>query len=78
MNYIPHTDADQAAMLAAIGVARVEDLFHDVPAACRFPQLELPEPVSEMEIMAELQAMSEENLDVGHYPSFLGAGAYHH
>jgi glycine dehydrogenase subunit 1 len=78
MNYIPHTDADQAAMLAAIGVARVEDLFHDVPAACRFPQLELPEPVSEMEIMAELQAMSEENLDVGHYPSFLGAGAYNH
>ena len=78
MNYIPHTDADRAAMLAAIGVERVEDLFHDVPAACRFPKLELPEPVSEMEIMAELQAMSEENLDAGHYPSFLGAGAYHH
>ena len=78
MNYIPHTDADRAAMLAAIGVARVEDLFHDVPAACRFPTLELPDPVSEMEIMAELQAISEENLDAGHYPSFLGAGAYHH
>ena len=78
MNYIPHTDADRAAMLAAIGVERVEDLFHDVPAACRFPTLELPEPVSEMEIMTELQAMSEENLDAGHYPSFLGAGAYHH
>ena len=78
MNYIPHTDADRAAMLAAIGVERVEDLFHDVPAACRFPTLELPDPVSEMEIMAELQAVSEENLDAGHYPSFLGAGAYHH
>jgi glycine dehydrogenase subunit 1 len=78
MNYIPHTDADRSAMLAEIGVERVEDLFHDVPAACRFPTLELPEPVSEMEIMAELQAMSEENLDVGHYTSFLGAGAYHH
>ncbi|MBN1137648.1 MAG: aminomethyl-transferring glycine dehydrogenase subunit GcvPA [Anaerolineae bacterium] len=78
MSYIPHTDADRAAMLAAIGVERVEDLFHDVPEACRFPKLELPEPVSEMEIMAELQAMSEENLDAGHYSSFLGAGAYHH
>jgi glycine dehydrogenase subunit 1 len=78
MNYIPHTDADRAAMLAAIGVERVEDLFHDVPATCRFPTLELPEPVSEMEIMAELQAISEENLDADHYPSFLGAGAYHH
>lgn len=78
MNYIPHTDADRAAMLAAVGVEKVEDLFHDVPAAYRFPTLELPDPVSEMEIMAELQAISEENLDAGHYPSFLGAGAYHH
>ena len=78
MSYLPHTDADRAEMLAAIGVERVEDLFHDVPAACRFPELNLPEPLSEMEILAELQAISEENLDVGHFPCFLGAGAYNH
>jgi glycine dehydrogenase subunit 1 len=78
MSYLPHTDADRAEMLAAIGVERVEDLFHDVPAACRFPELNLPEPLSEMEILAELQALSEENLDVGHFPCFLGAGAYNH
>jgi glycine dehydrogenase subunit 1 len=78
MSYVPHTDADRAEMLAAIGVERVEDLFHDVPAACRFPGLNLPEPLSEMEIMAELQAISEENLDTGHFTSFLGAGAYQH
>jgi len=65
-------------MLAAIGVERIEDLFHDVPAAFRFPALELPEPLSEMEILAELQALSEENLDTGHFPCFLGAGAYQH
>jgi glycine dehydrogenase subunit 1 len=78
MSYLPHTDADRAEMLAAIGVERVEDLFHDVPAACRFPELHLPEPLSEMEILAELQAISEEDLDVGHFPCFLGAGAYNH
>jgi glycine dehydrogenase subunit 1 len=78
MSYVPHTEADRAEMLAAIGVERVEELFHDVPAACRFPGLDLPEPLSEMEIMAELQAISEENLDTGHYTSFLGAGAYQH
>ena len=72
MSYVPHTDADRAEMLAAIGVEQVEDLFHDVPAAFRFPELNLPEPLSEMEIMAELQAMSEENLDTGHFTSFLG------
>lgn len=78
MSYVPHTDADRAEMLAAIGVERVEDLFQDVPAACRFPGLDLPEPLSEMEIMAELQAMSEANADTGHYSCFLGAGAYNH
>jgi glycine dehydrogenase subunit 1 len=78
MSYVPHTDADRAEMLAAIGVERLEDLFHDVPEDCRYPELRLPEPLSEMEIMAELQAMSEENVDTGHYSSFLGAGAYHH
>jgi glycine dehydrogenase subunit 1 len=78
MTYVPHTEADRAEMLAAIGVERVEDLFHDVPVACRFPELNLPDPLSEMEIMAELQALSEENLDLGHFPSFLGAGAYNH
>lgn len=78
MTYTPHTEADRRAMLAAIGVERVEDLFHDVPEACRFPELKLPEKLSEMEIMAELQAMSEENVDAGHFPCFLGAGAYNH
>ena len=78
MTYLPHTDADVAEMLAAIGVERVEDLFHDVPADRRFPDLNLPEPLSEMEIMAELQAMTEENLDTGHFSCFLGAGAYDH
>jgi glycine dehydrogenase subunit 1 len=78
MSYVPHTDADRAEMLAAIGVERVADLFHDVPAGSRFPELRLPEPLSEMELLAELEAMSEENMDVGHYPSFLGAGAYNH
>jgi len=78
MTYVPHTDSDRAQMLEAVGVARVEDLFRDVPEACRFPNLRLPEPVSEMELLVELQAMSEENQDTGHYPCFLGAGAYQH
>ena len=78
MTYLPHTDADRLQMLAAVGVEQVDDLFHDVPAGCRFPELNLPEPLSEMEIMAELQAMAEENLDTGHFSSFLGAGAYDH
>jgi glycine dehydrogenase subunit 1 len=78
MSYVPNTAADRAKMLAAIGVGKVEDLFYDVPANLRFPTLNLPEPVSEMEIMQELRDLSEANADLNHVACFLGAGAYRH
>jgi glycine dehydrogenase subunit 1 len=78
MAYIPHTDEDRRAMLAAIGVSSLDDLYQAVPADVRFPTLELPEAVSEMEAMEELQALAEANLDTLHSACFLGAGAYHH
>jgi glycine dehydrogenase subunit 1 len=78
MSYIPHSDADRQAILAKIGVESVEELFVDVPEAVRYPEVKLPRPLSEMEILAELRAMSERNADLNHYASFLGAGAYDH
>jgi len=78
MSYIPNTEADKQAMLEAIGVASVADLFEAVPDRARFPQLNLPKPLSEMEILAELTAMSDKNADAHHYANFLGAGAYNH
>ena len=78
MSYIPHTDSDRAAMLAEIGVETVGDLFLDVPERVRYPKLKLPTPLSEMEILAKLRAMSEENADLDHHACFLGAGAYNH
>ncbi len=78
MAYIPHTEDDRRAMLSAIGVERIEDLYQAVPEAVRFPELNLPEAVSEMEIMWEVRALSEANLEVQHVSCFLGAGAYNH
>ncbi len=78
MNYIPNTDADRAEMLAAIGATSVADLFRDVPEKFRFPALDLPPALSEMEVLQELQALAEENDDLGHVSCFLGAGAYNH
>ena len=78
MSYIPHTDSDRAAMLAEIGVETVGDLFLDVPESVRYPELKLPDPLSEMEILRELRALSEENADLDHHACFLGAGAYNH
>lgn len=65
-------------MLRVIGVESVDELFHDVPEAYRYPPLNLPTPVSELEILQELQALSEENVDLTHAACFLGAGAYRH
>jgi len=78
MSYVPHSDADRQDMLAEIGVESVEELFVDVPEAVRYPEVKLPRPLSEMEVLAELQAMSERNADLNHYACFLGAGAYDH
>lgn len=78
MSYIPHTETEQQQMLAAVGAATIEDLFEAVPAAHRFPPLDLPAPLSEMEVQAELLALAEANDHAQNFAIFRGAGAYHH
>ena len=78
MTYVLNTERERREMLRRIGVEKVEDLFQDVPAEHRFPDLELPPPVSEVEILQELRFLSEQNADLDHYLCFLGAGAYRH
>ncbi|HLA97234.1 MAG TPA: aminomethyl-transferring glycine dehydrogenase subunit GcvPA [Anaerolineales bacterium] len=76
--YFPHTDAERKAMLATIGVERLEDLFQDVPASFRFPELNLPPALTEMEAFAEMQDLASANESTHDLVCFLGAGAYHH
>jgi glycine dehydrogenase subunit 1 len=78
MPYIPHSDADRKAMLTAIGVRSIEELFEDVPEHARFPELELPPALSEMEARWELETLAEAGWTTAHGPCFLGAGAYRH
>lgn len=78
MNYIPNTEAERQEMLAAIGVQAVADLFVDVPRSVHFPKLNLPPPLSEMEILAELDSLAGENANANRFSCFLGAGAYNH
>jgi glycine dehydrogenase subunit 1 len=74
MTYSPHTDADRVAMLEAIGVGSVDDLFADIPASVRATRFDLPPPLTEQEVRAELSRLAGRN----RIPevSFLGAGAY--
>ena len=78
MTYLPHTEADVKAMLEAVGVSSVEELFQDVPEAVRFPGLDLPEGLSQMEAAWVLEELSDVNFPAGKTATFLGAGAYNH
>jgi glycine dehydrogenase subunit 1 len=76
MSYSPHTAADREWMLAAIGVGSIDDLFADIPVAVRATRFELPAPLTEQEVRAELARLAGQN----RIPrvSFLGAGVYRH
>jgi len=76
MAFIPHTREDVAAMLAAIGVGSIEELFDEIPANLRLGALSgVPESLSEMEIG---RLMAERARLDGRPLCFIGAGAYEH
>ncbi len=76
--YVPNTDPERKAMLAAIGVSSVDDLFNDIPPSLRDAELDLPAPLSEMELHQVMTELSLKNASVDRNPCFLGAGAYRH
>ncbi|RJP49781.1 MAG: aminomethyl-transferring glycine dehydrogenase subunit GcvPA [Anaerolineaceae bacterium] len=79
MTYIPISPKERDAMLEKIGVKTLDDLFKDVPAKHRFPELDLPPALTEMEAAAELADIASNNETVrGDLISFLGAGMYNH
>ena len=80
MRMLPLAEADRTAMLAAIGVQSVDDLFADVPAAAVLngPIRDLPLHASERAVERHMAALSAQNLTANAAPFFCGAGAYRH
>ena len=77
--YTAATDDDRRAMLEAIGVDSIEDLFSDVPAGVRLDRpLDLPRGRSELEVYEHLRALAALNVSADDELSFLGAGMYDH
>jgi glycine dehydrogenase subunit 1 len=78
MRFIPHTAADIAAMLAAMGLQEVDELFRDLPEDLRAAStIRLPPGLCEQavsRVVGELAARNAGSAMV----SFLGAGAYPH
>src|SRR6202451_1435733 len=75
MAFIPHTPEDISRMLEVIGARSIEDLFEEIPAELRAGVLNVPAPLSEMEIG---RLMTERAAIDGRPLNFLGAGAYEH
>ena len=79
MTYIPISPRERDSMLETVGIKSLDDLFEDVPEKHRFPSLNLPPALTEMEAMAELSGLANSNEHVrGELISFLGAGMYNH
>ena len=77
-HYIPNTPDEQNKVLSALGLSSIDELFLDIPDSFRNPSLNLPGPLSELEIQQELGALASRNRPLAAGPSFLGAGSYHH
>jgi glycine dehydrogenase subunit 1 len=78
--YTSTTDDDLRAMLGAIGVGSLEELFdRQVPAGVRLGrELDLPAGLPEQDVYAHLRELAERNASAEDEISFLGGGMYDH
>ena len=76
MAYLPNTEDDRRAMLAAVGVGSARELFDTIPSQLLDPATDLPPPLSEQELVADVSALAAENRPLSAWDSFLGAGIY--
>src|SRR6188474_3619961 len=77
--YTGVTDEDLRAMLGAIGVGALEDLFADIPESVRLGrEIDLPDGRSEQEVYEHLASLAARNRSTEEEITFLGAGMYDH
>ena len=76
--FLPHTEKERQEMLATIGVNSIEELFTAIPEKYRFPDLNLPSALTEMEAQEVVSDLASWNDNLKEMICFLGAGAYNH
>ncbi len=74
--YITNTDPEVKEMLGAIGVGSIDDLFTDIPAALRPKSFNIPQGLSEYDVVRRVTDLSLKN-NVRLIP-FIGGGYYDH
>jgi len=76
MNFIPHTREEREAMLKAIGVSRIDDLFKDIKPELAAKSFNIPEGKSEPEVLEHFKKLAAKNAT--QLTNFVGAGFYDH
>jgi glycine dehydrogenase subunit 1 len=78
MTFNPHTGQDRIEMLDVVGAPSISTLFAPIPEHVRFPTLQLPAALTEMEADRLLSGLASENIAVAAENNYLGAGSYRH
>ena len=77
--YIANTENEKIEMLKEIGIDNIRDLFKAIPNSVYLTSaLNIPDNISEIDLIKSLKALSEKNKNLDDYTCFLGAGAYDH
>jgi len=79
MNYTQLTDNEVRHMLDTLGISRVGELFRDIPPQARLDRpLAVPEPLTELQLLADLESLAAANNACDKLTCFLGGGMYDH
>ena len=79
MDFAPHTPEDDAAMLAAIGMKSLDELFEPIPEAVRLDRpLDVPPSLNELDLVDHLAELAGKNRAGDELVCFAGGGAYDH
>ena len=76
MSFTCLCESDKKSMLDSIGISSVEELFKDIPDSIKLSKkLDLPEKLSEQEVLKHMSELAEKNTKMHNYT---GAGSYFH
>jgi len=79
MRYLPHTPQDIAEMLEKTGHDTMDDLFETIPEKFHIHgKMDLPQPLTEWELNAHMEELSQDMCAFPKNKIFLGAGSYPH
>ncbi|MBI2827375.1 MAG: aminomethyl-transferring glycine dehydrogenase subunit GcvPA [Planctomycetia bacterium] len=79
MPFLLNTPDDVRAMLEAIGVGSLDELFAMVPRELRLArELAIPPALTELELTSHLEALARQNVSAKEKACFLGGGSYDH